>query len=587
MATETVYTTGKSTTNARINIGSGAFASADGQIAFPDECSSIKLIGAGSHPDGQGTLLIIDSNGVIKKAGGAKTTIASVGSDPATPTTYGTVYGQTVTDGNVILGSNAAPGIISDITNDNTAIGREALFTAQVGTNANTAIGAFALYDLTTGNGNVSVGRNSAAGLTTGTNNVFLGQGSSTSVPGCVQSIALGTGSIVSADYQLAISDAITHIKCTNLDTAADGAGTLLSIDSNGMIRRTGGNKATVNALSALATPSTIGFISGYSSGGAAASTAVGESALILATGTHNQAFGYNVLAACTTGNSNTAMGAHSMLNNISGSYNAAFGRNTLVNCTVDNNTAVGSFASVSVTTGTSNTACGMYAGEVLTTGSQNTFIGYRARPDIATASGRIAIGYMALVKEDNECAIAPTITQWRSEGLLSHSNNVPIPLSIDSAGIIKKSPGLIAWGARINGGSYSLTTGSSIRNLVTWTTELGNSAYLTSGQTFTVPAIAPTGGLWQIHLYVYVTNPANLNNLNLSLLRNSVIISTWEQAASTTAFTSRGGSLMVKLNPGDTLNVQFGYSVSSNVSLGINAIGTYFQAALLSPTSY
>jgi hypothetical protein len=80
MATETVYTTGKTTSNARLNIGSGSNSTVDGQIAFPDISTSVKLVGLGTASDSAGTALAIDINGIIKKTAGTHTTIASIDS---------------------------------------------------------------------------------------------------------------------------------------------------------------------------------------------------------------------------------------------------------------------------------------------------------------------------------------------------------------------------------------------------------------------------------------------------------------------------------------------------------------------------
>ena len=67
MATETVYTTGGSS-NGQINIGSGASSTEIGQIAFPDECNSVKLAGIAQHSNNVNTLLSADASGIIKKS---------------------------------------------------------------------------------------------------------------------------------------------------------------------------------------------------------------------------------------------------------------------------------------------------------------------------------------------------------------------------------------------------------------------------------------------------------------------------------------------------------------------------------------
>jgi len=81
MSTETVYTTGKTSSNARLNIGSGSNSTADGQIAFPDSCTSVKLAGLGAAANGAGTILTIDGTGGVRKTAGTHTTVASIDTD--------------------------------------------------------------------------------------------------------------------------------------------------------------------------------------------------------------------------------------------------------------------------------------------------------------------------------------------------------------------------------------------------------------------------------------------------------------------------------------------------------------------------
>ena len=560
MATETVYTTGKSSTNARINIGSGAISTADGQIAFPDECSSIKLVGTGSHPDGAGTLLIIDSNGIIKKAGGSKTTIATVGSDPATPTVYGTVYGQTVTDGNVILGSNAAPGLVSDATsNDNTALGREALFSAQAGTNSNTAVGTFALYDLTTGNGNTAIGRNSALALTTGINNTFVGQGSTTTVPGCVQSIALGVGANITADYQLAVSDSVTHIKCVNLDTAADGSGTLLAIDGSGLIKRLGGAKTTVAALTAAATPTTRGIVYGYDAANVAG----------------NVMYGYNAGPNMnSTTQRCTGMGSGAL---------AVGGQNTTWSDSAFGYNALGAY-----TSGNWNSGFGSGAGATLTTGNGNTFIGTGSDTNASTSSNRIAIGYTAVAKNDNEFAIAPTITQIRAEGLSVIAPKGYHKMMYDNTNkVMRPMSGGDFWCAVLQSDySQFLTSGASSGSafINTLTPVYGStSSWMNAGgDTITIPSGFPNLGIWEATISAYITNAAAVTAMSLEVLRGGTVFARFETTYSTTQWTSRNGSCLVQLTPGQTIQLRLNWTTSGAATVTIKSTSTYVYLKFL-----
>ncbi|QYB17385.1 hypothetical protein PV-S19_0021 [Pacmanvirus S19] len=570
MATETVYTTGKSSTNARINIGSGALSSEDGQIAFPDECTSIKLVGAGSHPDGLGTLLIIDSSGVIKKAGGSKTTIATVGSDPATPTTYGTVYGQTMTDGNVIIGSNAAAGLVDDATsNDNTAIGRESLFSVTAGTNGNTAVGTFSLYTLTTGTGNTAIGRNSADFLTTGINNTFIGQGTLTSVVDCTNSIALGAGANITANTQLAIADIVEHIKMTGLGDAADGDGILLSIDSNGIIRRTGGTSKTVSLLeaaiassgAAAATTTSLGTVYGNTGGDAG----FGSATVVI---------GYGIASAFQAANST-----------VIGHKCGATGFPSMTSSSGD--TVIGSYAMRDYTSGSNNVAIGLGAGQSSSTGSGNTFVGTSSGVSTLALSGVIALGKDAIAKAANEFAIAPTITQWRSEGLTGGTEFMT-PLAISSAGIIQSMPHVLAWGSFVqNDYSQAISSGGANAIISGLVVNFGNASYLTSGTTFTVPAGYgfPVDGLWEVYAQSRVTGNAALTAMNLEVLRNGTVATTWETALNASQWVTRGGARIIKLSPSDAVTMRMGWTSGSATTVTVKAGTTYLQFRYLGAT--
>ncbi|MDB5266126.1 MAG: hypothetical protein JWM39_839 [Parcubacteria group bacterium] len=164
--------------------------------------------------------------------------------------------------------------------------------------------------------------------------------------------------------------------------------------------------------------------------------TAFGFNALAAnTTGNVNNAFGANALAANTTGGGNNAFGANTLTVNISGSLNDAFGNGVLIrnttgsgnnaigsgvlsnNTTGSNNNAIGSLTLVGNTTGSnnnaignlalngntgnSNSALGDQAGSVTTAGSQNLFLGAQSNTIgagyISTGSNNIGIGYNTL----------------------------------------------------------------------------------------------------------------------------------------------------------------------------------------------
>jgi hypothetical protein len=170
----------------------------------------------------------------------------------ATTTTAGIVVGSAAV-GNLItsLGTDIAPGLTTNDAGFNTAVGTHALFSAvpSPSTLENTSIGAYSLYNLTTGRANTALGESSGAGGTNAFYNTFLGYNARTSKADCFKSIVIGHDAVTSVDNEFAIADTITQMKMVGLGSAADGAGTLLAIDSNGVIKKAGGTNNTVAAI--------------------------------------------------------------------------------------------------------------------------------------------------------------------------------------------------------------------------------------------------------------------------------------------------------------------------------------------------
>ena len=75
---EIIYTSGPKNSSGRMQIGSAAATTSDGEIAFPSTAGHIKLTGLTAHSDGAGTILAMDSNGLIKKSGGTTTSVAAI-----------------------------------------------------------------------------------------------------------------------------------------------------------------------------------------------------------------------------------------------------------------------------------------------------------------------------------------------------------------------------------------------------------------------------------------------------------------------------------------------------------------------------
>lgn len=128
-------------------------------------------------------------------------------------------------------------------------------------------------------------------------------------------------------------------------------------------------------------------------------SLTVGRGAGAVAT---NVAVGVGSLATTTSCAYNTAVGTNVMpvfnrTADTSG-FNAGFGWNTLAALTTgNNNTCIGSQAGVNLTSGSNNTSLGYAAGVgaggiSLSTGSSNTYIGYGAQPSSNTVSYEMSV---------------------------------------------------------------------------------------------------------------------------------------------------------------------------------------------------
>ena len=124
--------------------------------------------------------------------------------------------------------------------------------------------------------------------------------------------------------------------------------------------------------------------------------TAVGQSALSAnTTGNYNTAVGLDALQQNTIGTANTANGDAALGNNTTGGSNTASGQAALLyNTTGNNNTAHGFQALIDNSTGNNNTAVGAGAGVTANTGnanvsgSNNTYVGYQCGPNTSNPNG-------------------------------------------------------------------------------------------------------------------------------------------------------------------------------------------------------
>ena len=158
--------------------------------------------------------------------------------------------------------------------------------------------------------------------------------------------------------------------------------------------------------------------------------TALGESALINATGAENTAIGWVALESNTTGIANTAVGWGALTANVTGSLNTAVGDGALEQTTAGGNTAVGADALFGNTTGSSNTATGVAALEFNDTGSNNTANGTSALQINRVGSNNTAVGFEAL-RSNN--ASSNTAVGYLSLTRCKGNSNIALG---DSAGI-------------------------------------------------------------------------------------------------------------------------------------------------------
>ncbi|QYB17388.1 hypothetical protein PV-S19_0024 [Pacmanvirus S19] len=129
---------------------------------------------------------------------------------------------------NIPDASPTTGGVLIGITND---------FTASVGKNT--------LSNITSGVSNVAIGVDAGTVITSGSRNTILGSNANVDLSTGNDRIALGYNANATANGQLAIAPAITHISASGLTAAADGTGTILSF-TGGILRPSAGTNNTV-----------------------------------------------------------------------------------------------------------------------------------------------------------------------------------------------------------------------------------------------------------------------------------------------------------------------------------------------------
>lgn len=382
-----------------------------------------------------------------------------------------------------------------DLSTKNTVVGRNAHINVTTALN-NTCVGFDSLNSVTSGGANTAVGVGAASATTTGVGNVCIGYYANTSAA-VNGSIVLGNVTSNTSN-EMRVADAITQIKVVGLGASSDSTGTLLSIDTNGVIRKAVGTNNTValidSALSTIDTnitalqtkttttnvgtnTDTIAVID--SSGNIVQAAGTNKTVALIdtaldareLTSNKNKTNGYvgldgatKILAAYLPRSTKTVDGAMcgyvpgtgNQYSLVSLGYQASGSASTTADNKVTaigwkaglslafantNNTLIGASCASALTTGTDNVAMGAGTASGLTTGSRNTVLG-NAITLTTTSADRIALGYAAAPSANGQFAIAPAITHLKATGLTAAADGDGTLLSFDSGGIIRPSAG-------------------------------------------------------------------------------------------------------------------------------------------------
>jgi hypothetical protein len=402
------------------------------------------------------------ANGIAGLDSGSKVSSSNI--PTATSTAIGGVYGvmNTVT-ASMSVGQNTIPNHLLGFIGC-TAVGSAALQTAGSGANSNTAVGyqscrvltsgtsnsavgRGSLGAITTGDNNAALGNNAGLTLTTGSRNTFISTGSNTTSAAGNDRIAIGYNASATADAQLAIAPAITHINAPGLTAAADGTGVIMSWDAASTIMRpSAGTNNTValidTALSARELTANKNQPSGYVGLGSdskvlttylpRATKSFDGTLCGIAPGTGNQyslvSLGYQASGSASTSADSkvTAIGWRAGQSLATGSTN---------------NTLVGASAAAFLSSGINNVIAGSETAAGLQTGSRNVLLG-TAITISSARSDTIALGHGATLTADAQFAIASAITHVNAPGLTAASDGTGTLLSFDASGIIRPSAG-------------------------------------------------------------------------------------------------------------------------------------------------
>ena len=328
----------------------------------------------------------------------------------ATPTTLGTVFGYTTSNGNTAVGCCA--GNTTMTGQNNIAIGCCALITNTIGS-YNVAIGVSTLCSNTSGINNVAIGYNSLQCNTIGTDNVAIGCNALRCNTSGLFNIALGQSALclnTTGANNIAMGCNALAANTTGINNIGIGlcAGCAITSGYNntviGSLPAAAGCVCTVligaGTCERIRVDNSGLFINGlaYTSNTPATSTTLGSVYAVTSSTCFNAALGYNAGNMTMTGHDNIAIGCCALISTNAGCWNIAIGGQALATNNAGSlNVAIGYCSLYNNTIGTQNIALGLQALQLNTTGSANFAAGCWALLNNVSGSQNIAIGTYAL----------------------------------------------------------------------------------------------------------------------------------------------------------------------------------------------
>jgi hypothetical protein len=290
-------------------------------------------------------------------------------------------------------------------SSNNTAIGEGALNLLEVDSvmsNNNTAIGNAAFFRLREGQNNIAIGSGVGAFFQRGSDNVFIGgafQGPEKTLS-VWDNVAIGSGSgnhLDSNSYQnVFLGGHSGHLLRNGFANTAVGFAAMESMPKGHYnvavgIQSMQLSNTETNSNTAVGAQSLVNVQSDFN-------TAIGKgSQNQTTTGGGNTSVGTSSLTSNTSGSNNVAIGVNSLHNNSSGFSNTSIGTFSLnSNQTGQENVAIGFSAMAGNTSGSLNTAVGLYTlyGYQGLTGSYNTALGAHVLTNTSSGQGNSGLGY-------------------------------------------------------------------------------------------------------------------------------------------------------------------------------------------------